>query len=477
MARELLGIGISFVAVFMVLGLSGALKKRGISSEVSRKLVHILLSNWIILALFWFDAVWAVLVVPACFVVLNFYSYHKGLFKGIEREEGNTLGTVWYAVSLFLLCLAGWTLDMPWMAACAILAMGYGDGLAALVGTRFGRRYFPAPYAEKTLEGSLTVLLFSGLSVGLVCAFFAPGIAIAAAFSCGVIAMAAELYSPRGLDNLTLPLSVGLVIFLMTRFPATTGAFICLGITLLILILAFAAKSITPSGLHIAALMGVLLYVFGGWLSYSALVAFFIFGSLISRFGKSKKAGPSSLHQRRGARGPAQVIANAAPALALALAYRISGWEVFLLAVLASLGAASADTFSSEIGMLSKSQPVSILTFRKMEKGLSGGVTLLGLCGGALGALLISPLALLSFGWTGFLLVFLCGILGSILDSVMGAAFQAKYSLPDGKMTERPALQGAPLPLAKGISWINNDMVNFLSPLLCGAVCVLAFYS
>jgi len=361
------------------------------------------------------------------------------------------------------------------MAACAILAMGYGDGLAALVGARWGKRSFSAPYAGKTLKGSLTVLLFSGLSVGIVCAFFAPEIALAAAFSCGVIAMAAELYSPRGLDNLTLPLSVGLTIFLMVRFPATTGVFICLGITLLILILAFSVKALTLSGLHIATLTGMLLYIFGEWLSYAALVTFFISGSLISRFGKSKKAGPASLHQRRGPRGPAQVIANAAPALALALAYKISGLEAFLLAVLASFGAATADTFSSEIGMLSKSQPVSILTFRKTEKGLSGGVTLLGLSGGVLGALVISPLALPFFGWTGFLLVFLCGILGSILDSVMGAALQAKYSLPDGKMTERPVLEETPLPLARGISWINNDTVNFLSPLLCGVVCVMAF--
>ena len=473
MLRELLGIGISFAAIFAMLGLSAVLKNRGLSGEACRKMVHILVSNWIILALVFHQAIWAVLVVPASFVVLNYLSYRNGMFKGIERGEDDTPGTVWYAVSLFVLSLLGWSLGMPWIAACGILAMGYGDGFAALVGTRRGNRHFPAPCQKKTIEGSGTVFLFAGLSIGLVCAVFAPEIALAAAFSGGMIAMAVELYSPRGIDNLTLPVSISLMVLLMARFPQTISVFVGLGITLLILLVAFYLRSISYPGLHVAVLVGVLIYVFGGWLSFGALFLFFIAGSAISRVGRDKKAEPYSLHRRQGPRGVVQVLANAGPALMLAAAYYVSGWDVFLLAVLASFGAAAADTFSSEIGMLSKTQPVSILTFKKLEKGLSGGVTLLGFFGGAVGALVLAPLALPLFGWPGFFVVLLSGILGSILDSIMGAAFQAKYQLPGGGMTERPAPQNKPLPLARGIAWVNNDLVNFLSPLLCGIVCVM----
>ena len=475
MIRDLLGVGISFAAIFFMLGIAAFLKKRGVSSEICRKLVHIMVSNWIILALLMIESTIFVIIVPACFVVLNFLSYRKGLFKGIEREEDNTPGTVWYAVSLLVLCLAGWSLDMPWIAACGILAMGYGDGLAALVGVKWGRRAFPAPYHAKTLEGAVIAMLFSGLSVGIVCAVFAPEIALAAAFCSGVIAMAAELYSPRGLDNLTLPICVFAVVLLLVKFPASVGVFTCLGITLLVLIAAFWGGAVSLSGLHAATLVGVLIYIFGGWLSYSALGAFFLLGSLVSRLGKAKKTGPTGLHQRKGPRGMAQVIANAGPALLMVLAYYISGWEAFLLAGIVSFGAATADTFSSEIGMLSNAQPVCVLTFRKIEKGLSGGTTPLGLCGGALGASIIAVLALPRFGWEGFTTVLLLGTLGSLIDSVLGATLQAKYSLPDGGMTERKILEGSPLPMARGVPWINNDIVNFLSPLVCAVISVIVF--
>ena len=473
MIRDLLGVGISFAAIFAMLGIAALLKKRGVSSEACRKFVHIMVSNWIILAVLVFESTWFAIIVPTCFVVLNYLSYSKGLFKGIEREEDNTPGTVWYAVSLLVLCLAGWSLGLPWIAACGILAMGYGDGLAALVGVKWGKRAFPAPYHAKTLEGAVVAMIFSGLSVGIVCAIFAPEIALAAAFCSGVVAMATELYSPRGLDNLTLPISVFALVLLMVKFPAAMGLFICLSITLLVLIASFWGGAVSLSGLHTATLAGVLFYIWGGWLSFVALGAFFLSGSLISRLGKAKKAGPASLHQRDGPRGMAQVIANAGPAILMALAYCVTGREVFLLAVIISFGAAGADTFSSEIGMLSGAQPVHLLTFRKMQKGISGGVTLLGMCGGVLGASILAALALPRFGWEGFIAVLLLGTLGSLIDSIIGAAFQAKYRLPDGSLTERKTLEGAPLPLAKGASWMNNDVVNFISPLVCAVIGVI----
>ena len=473
MAREFLGLALSFGAVFAVLGLAAFLKKRGVGSETCRKLVHILLCNWTLLALLFFERLAFVLIVPGCFVVLNYLSYRKGLFAGIERAEENTPGAVWYAVSLFLLCLAGWSLDLPWVAAAGILAMGYGDGLAALIGIRWGKHPFPAPYSGKTLEGSLAVFVFAGLSVGAVFAVFMPSMAIQAGFAGGALAMAAELCSSGGLDNLTLPLCVGGFALCIALFPHWMGVFLALAFSLLILIPAFCAGALRPSGLHTAALLGALLYLFGGWPGYLALVAFFLAGNLVSRIGKARKAAAYSLHRRDGPRGGAQVLANAGPALILAALYTLSGQDAFLLGVIASFCAAAADTFSSEIGMLSKSAPVSILTFRKLEKGLSGGVSPLGFLAGAVGACLLALPALPLFGWPGFGLAAACGMVGSLLDSGAGAAVQAKYALPGGGMTERPTQGGAPLPLAGGLSWVNNDLVNFACPLASGGLATL----
>jgi uncharacterized protein (TIGR00297 family) len=481
MGNTILGVGLTIITPFAVLGLATIVRKFGIGTEGSRKLVHILLSNWILLALAVYRSTWAVCILPACFILLNYLSYRRGIFSAIEREEDNTLGTVWYAVSLFLLCLAGYSLDMPWIAACGMLAMGYGDGLGALVGERWGKLRFPGVHSKKCLEGMLIVTLFSGLAVGIVCAVYVPNLtphfALYAALACAVPAGAIELFTPRGMDNLTLPLGVSLIIFLLARYPLLWPVFACLGIALFILIVAYYLRAITFWALHAATLLGVSLFIFGGWLSFAALVLFFLSGSAVSYIGKNKKAAAHALHERRGARSVAQVAANGLPALIFAAFYYITGIESFLPAVLVCFAAAAADTFSSEIGMLSKKEPVSILTLKPIQRGMSGGITLPGVFAATVGAFMISVLAVPKFGIQGMLLVIAIGLVSSLIDSMLGAAFQAKYQMQkDGSMgfvqqlTERKTLDGMPLKLAHGIRWVNNDVVNFVSVLICGVV-------
>lgn len=479
MVKLMLGAALTAALPFAALGLAAAARKWGAGAEASRKLVHILLSNWILLALAVYRSAWSACILPACFIVLNTISYRRGLFSAIEREEDNTPGTVWYAVSLFLLCLGGYSLGKPWIAACGMLAMGYGDGLGALVGKRWGRLRFPEPYAAKSLEGMLTVAAFSGLAVGAACAAYVrdPGFALRAAVSCAVPAAAVELFTPRGLDNLTLPLSVSGMVYLLDRFPGLWPAFACLGVTLLVLLAAYYLRAITFSGLCSAAILGEALFLAGGWISYGALVLFFVAGSLASRAGKERKAAAERLHERRGARSTVQVLANGLPSLLFAGAYTLTGREGCLLAVIACFAAAAADTFSSEIGMLSKRAPVSILTGKPAPRGLSGGVTPLGLWAGAGGALLLSALALPGFGGGGMLASAAAGFAGSVLDSVLGAAVQAKYRAERGAdaLTERPRAGGGDLELARGIRWVNNDVVNFASVFLCGLTLAAAW--
>ena len=481
MIYTILGVALTFVAPFGVIGLATIARKHGLSAEVSRKLAHILLSNWILLALAVYHSAWAAIIAPACFIVLNYLSYRKGIFSAIERGEDNTPGTVWFAVSLFLLCFAGFSLEKPWIAACGILSMGYGDGFGALVGKRWGKSRFPGAHSKKSIEGMLTVLVLSGMAVGLVCAAYAPeltpGFALRAALACAAPAAVIELYSPRGIDNLTLPIGISLIVFLLARYPQLWPVFACLGITLLILIAAYYLRALTFGGLQAATFLGVAFFVSGGWLCYAALVLFFVLGSAASRIGKDKKADANALHERRGPRSAVQVAANGLPPLVFSALYYLTGLDAFLLAVLACFAAAAADTLSSEIGMLSKKAPVSILTLKPVKRGMSGGVSGTGFLGAALGALIVSVLAIPEFGVLGMAAVIVAGFAGSAIDSALGAAVQAKYHAQIGgaeeevqELTERSSLDGAPLKLAQGIRWVNNDAVNFIGLLICGAV-------
>lgn len=480
MEGTFLGVTLTVALPFGCLGLATVIQKLGGSAEFSRKLVHILLCNWILLAIEVYRSAWTTCIIPAFFIPLNYLSYRKGLFSAIERNEDNTPGTVWYAVSLFILCLVGYSLDMPWLAACGMLAMGYGDGLGALIGKRWGRLKFPGVCSKKSLEGMFAVMIFSGLSVGIICAVYAPDIvpnfALYAALSCAVPAAALELFTPSGLDNLTLPLGVALIVFLTAKYPFFVPIMLCLSVELLVLIVAYYFKAITFSGLISAAVLGTLLFLFGGWISFTALVIFFVLGSAVSKTGKSIKADAEKLHEHFGARSVAQVAANGLPSLIFSAVYYCTGIESCLLATIMCFAATTADTFSSEVGMLSRKTPRSILTLKPVQRGMSGGFTFLGIFGGLVGALLISTLTIPRFGIIGMAAATVAGLLSSILDSVLGAAFQAKYQIQENNgnllFTERKAVNGESLKLMHGFRWVNNDVVNFVSVFIVGGILV-----
>jgi uncharacterized protein (TIGR00297 family) len=140
-----------------------------------------------------------------------------------------------------------------------------------------------------------------------------------------------------------------------------------------------------------------------------------------------------------------------------------------MIAMIGSVCTANADSWASEIGGLSKSTPVLITTFKPTQKGVSGGITLLGTLGGILGSIFISLIALLfmklfSTSNSEYFKVFwttsVSGIIGFLLDSYLGVLLQALFKNDANELTE---ISSSKNQLVKGIKWINNDMVNLLS--------------
>ena len=144
----------------------------------------------------------------------------------------------------------------------------------------------------------------------------------------------------------------------------------------------------------------------------------------------------------------------------------------------AAVAEATSDTWAGEIGRLSKKPPVSLKTGKIVPRGVSGGVTLLGYAGGLAGAAFIAVFWYVLFpGITGpmdlfvnrmplgLAVVAISGFAGCILDSFLGAFFQALYIDADsGKYTEKKkSPSGKDNALFSGIQWMDNDMVNLLS--------------
>ncbi|MCW5874895.1 MAG: DUF92 domain-containing protein [Anaerolineales bacterium] len=229
---------------------------------------------------------------------------------------------------------------------------------------------------------------------------------------------------------------------------------------------------LAPSGAVAALLLGGLTYGLGGLPAAILLVVFFASSSVLTRLFSRRKKKLAQTYSKGGQRDWAQVLANGSPAL-LVLALGAAGWLPQYIAwpgFAAALASVTADTWATELGVLSKTQPQLITTGQRVPKGTSGAVSLAGSLAAAGGALLIALVAgVIANGYLtlGVLAaVVLAGILGAHFDSLIGATVQAIYYCPECKKeTEQHPTHscGAATRHLRGWRWMDNDWVNFIS--------------
>lgn len=108
--KNILGIIISFTYIGVLMLSAKYFEK--FDKEASRKFIHILLSNWWLIAMAFFDNIVFALIPPIAFVVINYISYKWDIIKVMERDEAKKdgLGTVYFAFSLIPLVVLSWGL-------------------------------------------------------------------------------------------------------------------------------------------------------------------------------------------------------------------------------------------------------------------------------------------------------------------------------------------------------------------------------
>jgi uncharacterized protein (TIGR00297 family) len=239
--------------------------------------------------------------------------------------------------------------------------------------------------------------------------------------------------------------------------------------------LAFWRRSLSASGWLGAVLVGTLTFGFGGWAWGLTLITFFVTSSLLSRYKEAlKERRAAEKFAKGGRRDILQTLANGGLGALCALLYALLGQPPALLAAFVGLMATvTADTWATELGVLSRGRPRLVTSGRPVEPGTSGGVSAVGTGAAALGALLIglTMFALLRlFGafapaWV-VPAALLGGLGGALLDSLLGATVQAIYAYPDGRETERRSdREGRPTRFLRGWPWLSNDLVNLISSL------------
>ncbi len=242
--------------------------------------------------------------------------------------------------------------------------------------------------------------------------------------------------------------------------------------------------ALTWSGALAATAVGAVTFGFGGIRPTLLLLLFFSSSSLLSSVGKASKRALAASIQKSGARDHGQVLANGALVAVLSVGYGLGGEVGWLLGAAGALAAANADTWGTELGVLSPSLPRLITTGQAVEPGSSGAISALGSLASLGGAGLIAAAVALMSGRSELLqagaielllAISLAGVVASTIDSVLGATVQASYHCPQcDRSTEAHPTHGcgATTVYVSGWRWLGNDQVN----LLAGGVGALLAY-
>ncbi|WP_019506593.1 diacylglycerol/polyprenol kinase family protein [Pleurocapsa sp. PCC 7319] len=182
--------------------------------ELTRKIVHIGSGNVILLA-WWLDISTEVIVSAAIIAAaIALTSYIIPILPSIESVGRKSLGTLFYAISIGILTACFWQ-DSPQYTAIGILTMAWGDGMAAIIGQRFGKHTYQVGQITKSWEGSLAMAIASFLVTGLIL-WLVEGNSWETWSISLVVALVAtllEAFSKLGIDNLTVPLGSATLCF------------------------------------------------------------------------------------------------------------------------------------------------------------------------------------------------------------------------------------------------------------------------
>lgn len=213
-----------------------------------------------------------------------------------------------------------------------------------------------------------------------------------------------------------------------------------------------------------------------GFRGLFVLGGFFISSSIWSHLFQKAKHGIQERLAKTSIRDWQQVLANGGPAALFALLFSLTGNDVWTFAYVASIAAANSDTWASEIGPLSHKMPFSVRTFRRVSKGTSGAVSLIGTVAAIAGAAFISLISMVmldDMNASLFILITASGFLGNLLDTLLGAFVQLDYRCRVCEIqTESTVHCGQQTQRTKGY-WMNNEFVNALSSLLAGLIILL----
>ncbi|MBL1203179.1 MAG: phosphatidate cytidylyltransferase [Nostoc sp. GBBB01] len=231
--NDIIGLVISYVYATSLLVIGEGLRRLfGVKPDLTRKVIHVGAGMWVFGVLLLFNR-WEIGIIPfATFIALNYLFYRYRVIGAMDTEDSSP-GTVYFAISVTLLFGLLWRpsgpVDNVPIAVAGIMAMTWGDALAALIGRRFGEHKYQVGNSVRSWEGSVAMFVASTVAIFLVLlllpgSFLSPlaipftlGWALLTAIATATFATLAEAVSPHGTDNLSVPLVAAAVVWLIMQ--------------------------------------------------------------------------------------------------------------------------------------------------------------------------------------------------------------------------------------------------------------------
>jgi uncharacterized protein (TIGR00297 family) len=405
------------------------------TNETLRKSIHIAFGFGAI-ALKWVP--WRIAaVVCAIAVVGNWLLLHRIVGKRVSRHErGYDVGIILYPLAVGLLIVT-----FNWHIAFAALAwtiLAFGDGFATLTGRAapLGR----LPWNREKSWGGFIAFLVAGCvaGIGIARLFGSPSIAIVLV-TIVVCALVESL--PTGVnDNLTVPFAAAVTLAVLAIPPSIDSEvhppimWVWIGVNTVLAIAGYFTRSVDLSGAVVGWLIGDIV-IAGSPALYVALLAFFIIGTAATKLGYARKSAAGLAQEKGGRRGAEHAFANVGVAALCAIAHWRGLGLVPTFMGVAALATAAADTAGSEIGQLLGRRAFMPLTFRRVERGTEGAISIEGTLAGLLASFAVAMVGVamvvhhLRPSFSGSLeidrtntvaVITLCGFLGSYIESITG---------------------------------------------------------
>jgi len=431
-------------------------------NELARKAVHIAF-GFVAFSLAWLTTWQAALMALSAFV-FNWKILPRVGGAAISRESrGTDLGIILYPLAVLALILA--FPDRPEIAAATWGVVAFGDGMATVAGKLMPLAALPWN-RRKSVGGFLAFLLFGGVAAFILWRYVAVSapanlmIIVALGTLAAAVAESLELHVD---DNIVVPVTSALAFLYLLQFDALAillparSDVIALGLNVVLAVLAYLGRSVNASGMLGGILIGTMLILFGGWELYILLIVFFVLGTGTTKLGYRAKAARGLAQEEGGRRGFSHAWSNSGVAamLAVAAAFSTKG-ELLWIGAAASLATAAADTVASEIGQLFGKRAFLPLTFRRVETGTEGAISIEGTIAGAIAAAMLAWVAAWAFGQRFgveqhayspiaiFASVTIAAIAGSYIESLAGSYNRRHGSLiPNGALNFFNTLVGA----------------------------------